>query len=250
MNNDTQSFERQEAPDAPTREEKPKSSLKLKILAVALAILVIVLAFFPIKDLVVQQFIVHEATTQLDQVKSGDVSAIVELTDGKTTLFDDYDIDETTFLESYFEGFDYTLGDVVVKGGYIDVACTLHTKDFRTLLVGTTTNLVTYQTAGQVVKSGSLDIKPEVGRALVDATASCTTYMDRTVHLRIIEKDGSWQLDNATDIVAELVVGDDPAQFADDIASAASDLLGALGQQLIVFAEDSTSGLFSGLFDN
>ena len=209
------------------------------ILSIVLILVILVGGFFLWgRDFITQRYVENEVATQLDKVKAGDMSAIVAATKGRTTFFDDYAIDEEPFLKSLLAGFDYKVGDVVVKGGYIDIAVDVHVKDFGTILSGTATELVSLQTIGNTVSSGSAGLKESTGTALVNATEACDTYMDRTVHVRIIKENGEWKVDNATDIIADLIAGDDPSKLIGDMVESVSTVLDSMSTQLGSFVDN------------
>lgn len=225
----------------------PEGGKKLNVPVIVLgSVLVLVLVvggyFLWARDLIVQKVVENTVTTQLDAVKAGNVSTLVDATQGQTTFFDDHDIDETEFLQSYLDGFDYQMGDVVVKGGFIDIGCTVHIKDFRTVAMSTANQLLSTSTISQAIQSDRVNLNAGVGSALMAATASCDQYADRTVHIRLVEKDGNWQLDNASEVMTELMVGDDGGEWVSGFIDTMTQTLTEISEQVNTMF-DSLNGL-------
>lgn len=227
-------------------EGKRKKNVPAILITIFALIAIIALAWFCWgRDFVTEKVIEHEMNQQLEQIKSGDVSTIVDNTSQTDQFFSDYQIDKTEFFQAYFDGFDYSIDSIIVEGDHAVIQCTLTTKDVSSVVNSTLSKIFDLATLNNFFNNENSDVKVTIGNAILEGVKDTSDYSTTQVDINLDKVDGKWQPTNMDQVVSLVVVGGDATTWMQDTIQSTTDGIASIGSSITTFWNSLTGGTSS-----
>lgn len=157
-----------------------------------------------------QQEAVDAAYALLDDIASADAETIEALVEGIGFYPTTYGISAEGFASAYYANFSYEQGDISTDEGLVAVNVSFELPDFLTTLAVLDE---TQGTFGDDQMTASSDHDAAFAEALAEADVEYVSVQCTLLFTQ--DDDGSWTLQNSSDIAVALLAGYDPRQEAD-----------------------------------
>lgn len=146
-----------------------------------------------------------DMTRQLDGVKKMDGDFANSLVSAfSTESFEVYGIDPATFVQSYFKGFDYSIGEISVDGDTATVQVTLTCKSYSGIKAAIGEATAELNGSAEFANLPHDEQYERIGQIVMDAVDGATPAEAKPVSVKYAKKDGSWlPTDNTAQTIAK-----------------------------------------------
>lgn len=150
-----------------------------------------------------------DMTRQLDGVKKMDGDFANSLVSAfSTESFEVYGIDPAAFVQSYFQGFDYSIGEIKVDGDTATVELTLTCKSYSAIKVAIGEATAELNGSDEFASLPHDEQYERIGQIVMEALDSATPLETKPITVRYTKKDDSWlPTDNTAQAIAKALRG-------------------------------------------
>lgn len=140
-----------------------------------------------------------DITRQFDSVKKMDGDFANSLVSAfSTKSFEVYGIDPATFAQSYFQGFDYSIGEIKVDGDTATVQVTLTCKSYAAIKDAIGAATAELNGSDEFASLPHDEQYERIGQIVMTALESATPVETKPISIKYVKKDSSWLPSDST----------------------------------------------------
>ena len=155
-----------------------------------------------------ESVIKDDITRQLDSVKKIDGDFASSLANALTAgNFDVYGIDSTAFVQSYFQGFDYSIGEIKVDGDKATAQVTLTCKSYTAFKNAVDSAASSLNSSSEFANLNHDEQYERIGSLVVGALDGAPTAETKPISLSYAKSNDSWKpADNTPQVIAKALL--------------------------------------------
>ena len=156
-----------------------------------------------------ESIIKDDITRQFDSIKKIDGDLATTLAASLTAeSFDVYGIDPATFVQSYFKGFDYSIGEIKVDGDTATAQVTLTCKSYAELKAAIDAEAGKLNDDVEFIYLSHDEQYERIGAIVMNALDSATPAETKPIAIKYTKKDNEWKIaDNTAQTIAKALIG-------------------------------------------
>lgn len=150
-----------------------------------------------------EEQITEGVTEQFEALKASDSGFVAEMTDLLGDSMEQLGVDSSAWVESYFEGFDYSIDEIEIddEAGTAEVSVTVTSKDLKTILNSFYEQYYAQSQAGAYATDEAAS--QGAGQILMDVTAGAAVRDVDCALAYTRDDEGTWSADE-DDVSAEI----------------------------------------------
>lgn len=155
-----------------------------------------------------EQVIRDGLTQELDTVKNLDDATLDEVAGDALDEYEEFGIDIKEFLRSYFDGFDYTIGDITVDGDKAEAVVTFDIKSYSQFESDFETNFTNY--IGELQSNPSAlmgmseeDLYAQIGPIMMDTINNVSVVETEPIIIECTKTGNTWEVDDSAELAIQ-----------------------------------------------